>query len=61
VELTRNSDALIRALQKISGNSNLQGVDDDVKQMMIDNEVSFLGMFATHPPIEDRINVLKCF
>jgi heat shock protein HtpX len=61
VELTRNSDALIRALHKISGNSNLQGVDGDVKQMMIDNDVSFLGMFATHPPIEDRINVLKGF
>ncbi len=59
VELTKNSDALIRALQKISGNSNIEGVDDDVKQMMIDNEVSFLGMFATHPPIEDRIAVLK--
>ena len=59
VELTKNSDALIRALEKISGNSDIEGVDDDVKQMMIDNEVSFLGMFATHPPIKDRIAVLK--
>ncbi|PIR38652.1 MAG: protease [Alphaproteobacteria bacterium CG11_big_fil_rev_8_21_14_0_20_39_49] len=59
VELTKNSDALVRALQKISGNSNIEGVDDDVKQMMIDNQVSFLGMFATHPPINDRIAVLK--
>lgn len=60
VELTRNSKALISALQKISGNSNLQ-VDDDVKQMMIVNDVSFLGMFSTHPPIEDRIAVLRLF
>jgi heat shock protein HtpX len=58
VELTKNSDALIRALEKISGNSDLD-VDDDVKQMMIENKKSFLGMFATHPPIEDRIAVLR--
>lgn len=62
VELTRNSDALIRALKKISGNSNIEGVDDDeVRQMMIDNDVSFLGIFDTHPPIKSRIAVLKCF
>lgn len=59
VELTKDSEALVRALQKISGNSDLKGVDDDVKQMMIDNQKSFLGMFATHPPINDRIAVLQ--
>lgn len=61
VELTKNSPALIRALEKISGNSHLEDVDSDVQQMMFDNQKSFLGMFATHPPIESRISVLKNF
>ena len=61
VELTKNSSALIRALEKISGNSHLEDVDSDVQQMMFDNQKSFLGMFATHPPIESRIDVLKNF
>ena len=61
VELTKNSPALIRALQKISGNSHLEDVDSDVQQMMFDNQKSFLGLFATHPPIESRIDVLKNF
>lgn len=61
VELTKNSPALIRALKKISGNSHLEDVDSDVQQMMFDNQKSFLGMFATHPPIESRIEVLKNF
>jgi heat shock protein HtpX len=59
VELTKNSDALIRALQKISGNSHISTIDNDVQQMMFDNQKSFMGMFATHPPIQDRIAVLK--
>ena len=59
VKLTKNSEPLISALQKISGNSNLENVDCDVKQMMFDNQKSFLGMFATHPPIESRIKVLS--
>lgn len=59
VELTKNSDALIRALQKISGNSNMENVDNDVKQMMFDNQSAFIGLFATHPTIESRIEVLK--
>lgn len=61
VELTKNSPALIRALEKISGNSHLEDVDSDVQQMMFDNQKSFLGMFATHPPVESRIEVLKNF
>lgn len=61
VELTKNSPALIRALNKISGNSHLEDVDSDVQQMMFDNQKSFLGMFSTHPPIKSRIEVLEKF
>ena len=58
VELTHNPDAMIRALRKISGHGELPDVPDDVRQMMIENKAGFFGMFATHPPIEERIRAL---
>jgi heat shock protein HtpX len=60
VELTKNPDALIRALRKISGRSEIKDVPDEVRQMFIDNHsTGFLStMFATHPPMEDRIAAL---
>lgn len=59
VELTHDADAMIGALQKISGRSALPGMVDDVKQMCIDNALGFLGgLVATHPPIHKRIEAL---
>jgi len=60
VELTRNPDAMISALEKISTNSSLE-VPGDVQQMMIENSKPFAGLFATHPPIEKRITALRSF
>jgi len=60
VELTRNPDAMINALEKISTNSSLE-VPGDVQQMMIENSKPFAGLFATHPPIEKRITALRSF
>lgn len=70
-EMTRNPLALANALRKISGNSKIDSVkSDDVKEMFIDNgpddtSSNFLGgiggLFATHPPIKDRISVLEQF
>jgi heat shock protein HtpX len=60
VELTKKPDAMIRALEKISGNSAVEA-PNDVQQMMIDNEVRFAGVFATHPSIETRIAALTKF
>jgi len=57
VELTRNPDAMISALQKISGRSKIDA-PADVQQMMIDNSVRFAGVFATHPSIDKRITAL---
>ena len=59
VELTRNPDAMISALQKISGRSELSA-PPDVRQMCIENAASssFQGLFATHPPMEKRIAAL---
>lgn len=60
VELTKNPDAMISALKKISGRSSV-AAPDDVKQMMIENEVRFAGVFMTHPPIKKRIAALVEF
>ncbi len=60
VELTRNPDAMISALNKISGNSDVDA-PNDVQQMMIENRNPFAGVFATHPKIEKRIAALKNF
>lgn len=59
-ELTRNPDAMISALKKISGRSQIDA-PNDVQQMMIENSQSFAGIFATHPPIEKRIGALVNF
>ena len=61
VELTHNSMALANALRKISGHSTLKEVgNDEVKELFIDYEAEgFFSLFATHPPIEKRIQVLE--
>lgn len=59
VELTKNPDAMISALQKISGRAALPNVPADVREMAFENaRTGFAGMFATHPPIEKRIAAL---
>jgi heat shock protein HtpX len=59
VELTKNPDAMIRALERISGNSDLP-IPEEMQAMCIDNHtVGFMEMFATHPPIEKRIAALR--
>ena len=59
-ELTRNPDAMISALKKISGHSTVDA-PNDIQQMMVDNAQPFAGVFATHPPIEKRIGALVKF
>lgn len=62
VELTKNPDAMISALQKISGNSVVAGAPSEVREMFIENPHSdFASIFATHPPIEKRIDALAKF
>ena len=62
-ELTKNPDAMISALRKGSGQSNLEA-PDELRGMFLDNQeksASFAGLFATHPPIEKRIDALVRF
>jgi heat shock protein HtpX len=58
VDLTKNPDAMISALQKISGNAGIHA-PSEVREMFIENpQADFASLFATHPPIQDRINAL---
>jgi heat shock protein HtpX len=69
-ELTRNPLALASALRKISADPTIEAVErKDVAQMFIQNpqignkkfSVSVTSLFATHPPIEKRIEILEQF
>lgn len=59
VELTKNPDALISALRKISGNPVIASAPSEVREMFIENpHADFAGLFATHPPMDKRIEAL---
>lgn len=71
-EMTKNPLALASALQKISDDPWIEAVKRaDVAQMFIEHPTKkkdrnsimsfFDGLFATHPPIHNRIDVLKQF
>ncbi|MFZ4121990.1 MAG: M48 family metallopeptidase [Caulobacterales bacterium] len=62
VELTKNPDAMVSALRKISGHAHVEGPPAEVREMFIENpHADFVGLFATHPPIEKRIAVLEAY
>lgn len=59
IELTKNPEALMRALLRISGHDVVRSMPEQVQQMCIENSAQFMGMFATHPPIEDRLSAIS--
>jgi len=62
VDLTKNPDALISALMKISRNPEVPHVGSEVQQLFIENPPSHFALaqlFDTHPPIDKRIKVLE--
>jgi heat shock protein HtpX len=62
VELTKNPDAMISALRKISGHAEVPQAPAEVREMFIENAHVGIGeIFATHPPIEKRIAALVAF
>jgi heat shock protein HtpX len=62
VELTKNPDAMISALRKIEGRGELARAPSAVMEMCIDNpREEFSDLFATHPPIEQRIQAIIKF
>jgi len=58
VSLTGKPEALVSALRKISGQASLDTALAAVRAMCIENAVAWFGVFATHPPIADRIAAL---
>lgn len=68
-DMTRKPYALASALKKISSDPYIEAVENrDVAQLFIDNpqvsnrkSVSWDNLFATHPPIEKRIELLEQF
>jgi heat shock protein HtpX len=60
VELTKNPEALIQALEKISGRHIVAGMDDEIAMMCIENtKTGFFDLFATHPALESRIAAIR--
>jgi heat shock protein HtpX len=68
-DMTKKPYALANALRKISSDPFIEAVESrDVAQLFIDNpqpsvhkSASWDNMFATHPPIEKRIELLEQF
>jgi len=65
-ELTKNPLALASALEKVSQDATIEAVKrKDVAQMFIENpqlkKKKSFSLFATHPPIQRRIEILKQF
>ena len=61
-ELTRNPDALVRALRKIEKNATFN-VPSRMEAFFIENPVSnrITGLLATHPAMDERIEALQRF
>ena len=62
VQFTRQTDGLASALKKIGGyeeGSHLQAADpEEVSHMLFGTGSRLSGMFATHPPLTERIQAL---
>lgn len=59
VELTKNPDAMISALLKISGRADIEGVPSGVMDMCFENDPDdFADLFSTHPSITKRVQAL---
>jgi heat shock protein HtpX len=60
-ELTKNPDAMISSLQKISGGPRLAAPESVRAMFLDDQQAGVFGLFATHPPIAKRIDALVRF
>jgi heat shock protein HtpX len=60
VELTKNPDALIAALRKVSAGPETERGPAEIREMYFDHRPKgFAALFATHPPLEARIAALQ--
>ncbi|PZR85140.1 MAG: peptidase M48 Ste24p [Stutzerimonas stutzeri] len=59
VELTKNPDAMISALLKISGRADIDNVPSGVMDMCFENDPDdFADLFSTHPSVTKRVQAL---
>jgi heat shock protein HtpX len=59
VELTQDPDAMISALRKVAGHSDMPRLPASLQAMLLDSPAGALGsLLATHPPLEARIAAL---
>ena len=60
VELTANPDAMISALRKVEGRSNIPSMPTQVQAMLLDwpKGASGFNLWATHPAIDARVAAL---
>lgn len=59
VQLTKKPEAMMGALMRIAGMDKVPAMPGDIQMMCIENTAPFLGLFATHPPIEKRIAAIS--
>jgi heat shock protein HtpX len=59
VQITKNPEAMMRALLRISGAADIPAAPADVRAMCFENQRAFMGIFATHPPIASRIKAIS--
>lgn len=59
VRITKNPDAMMRALLRISGAADIPKAPDDIRAMCFENRHALLGLFATHPPIASRVKAIS--
>jgi heat shock protein HtpX len=63
VEMTQDADAMIGALRKVAQRPGLQAVSAQVRALFLHDAAlsRASGLFATHPPIEERVAALVRF
>ena len=63
VELTQDPDAMISALRKVEGRSDMPEVPHQVRALFLDDRLGAIGgaLMATHPTINRRIEALVRF
>lgn len=59
INLTKNPEAMMRALMRISGRDKIPTATDDIALMCIENSRKFFGVFSTHPSTDSRISALS--
>ncbi len=59
IRMTKNPDAMMRALMRISGRDNIPEATADIAFMCIENSTPFMGLFSTHPPINKRLQAIS--